>query len=124
MRNFPLPDDFNVTRDPSNGPHKFTHEKKSRKETPHEKPSCCPLKHAVVSVMAEAAEEDNGMEALKRTMQYPLIKVRAEPTRSRLRLRCSPSAEHALTRGRPSLIMQHCGGCLLLGCVQRAVSTC
>jgi len=42
--------------------------------------------------MAEAAEEDNGMEALKRTMQYPLIKVRAEPTRSRLRLRCSPSA--------------------------------
>ena len=75
--------------------------------------------------MAEA-EEDNGMEALKRTMAYPLIKVRAEPTRSRLMLRCRPSTKHAHapTRGRPSLMMRRGGGCLLLGCVQRAVSTC
>ena len=106
----------------------FTHEnliKKGAKKPHTRSPAVAPaflLTHAVI--MAEAAEEDNGMEALKRTMQYPLIKVRAEPTRSRLRLRCSPSAEHALTRGRPSLILQHCGGCLLPGCVQRAVSTC
>ena len=103
----------------------FTHENLIKKvaKKPHTRsPAVAPSRTHVA--MAEAAEEDNGMEALKRTMQYPLIKVRAEPTRSRLRLRCSPSAEHALTRGRPSLIMQHCGGCLLPGCVQRAVSTC
>mgnify|MGYP000960388935 CR=1 FL=1 len=104
----------------------FTHENLIKKiaKKPHTRSPAVAPSHTPLSVMAEAAEEDNGMEALKRTMQYPLIKVRAEPTRSRLRLRCSPSAEHALTRGRPSLIMQHCGGCLLPGCVQRAVSTC
>ncbi len=102
MRNFPLTDGVNVTRDPSDYTVTFSKTLPGKVvKKPHTRsPAVAPaflLTHAVI--MAEAAEEDNGMEALKRTMQYPLIKVRAEPTRSRLRLRCSPSAEHALTRG-------------------------